>query len=165
MPSGSRRRDHDIEHPHVSPCCVGLGCHRLRNNSLGRDTDSGIAQQMGCSLSQMQPHYKRNWAAASISSIPACPLGLHALGLSVRSGGACMAKVPFRRYMEFDFRNEHPHGCLLGLACLDCASLHAHTVVDGPCADTIRIAIPRHRVRGVDAVRDVWHSRGKANPP
>jgi hypothetical protein len=98
---------------------------------------------------------KRHWADVSLSSIPAYPWGLHALGLSVRSGGPCMAKVPFRRYMEFDFRNEHPHCSLLGRACRDCASLQAHTVVDGACADTIRIAIPRHRVRGFDAVRDV----------
>ena len=75
-----------------------------------------------------------------------------------------MAKVPFRRYMEFDFRNEHPHCSLFGLACRDCASFQARTVVDGPCADTIRIAIPRHRVRGSDAVRNVWLGLGKAIP-
>jgi hypothetical protein len=35
---------------------------------------------MGCSLSQMQPHYKPHCAAISISSIHTYPLGLHALG-------------------------------------------------------------------------------------
>ena len=119
---------------------------------------------MARSLSRMQPRHKRHWAVVSLSSTPAYPLDLHAVGLSVRSGGPCVAKVPFRRAMELDFRDEHPHCSLLGRACRDCASLQAHTVVDGACADTIRIAISRDRVRGSDAIRNVQRSRGKAVP-
>src|SRR5580698_1411712 len=103
----------------------------------------------------MQPLHKRHWAAFVLSSIPAYQLGLHALGLSIRSSGPCVAKVPFLRSMEFDFRNEHPHCSLLGRACRDRASLQAHTFVDRACADTIRVAIPRDGVRGSDAIRDV----------